>query len=186
MYSGYDEEKLIRGAQRGDREAFARLYEVNVERIYHYLLGRMAQPADAEDVTAEVFIRAMEALPEYKIKGVPFIAWLFRIAHNQAVNYMKKQTRRREAPLVDTVPAADDPAAAAVMQLAYNEVSGAMKGLTDLQRRVLSLRFAGQLSIVETANAMRRSQEAVKYLQHSALHALRRILAKQEAATFVG
>ena len=62
MQPKYDEEELVRAAQRGDREAFARLYEAHVERVYRYLLGRMREPADAEDVTTEVFIRAMKAM----------------------------------------------------------------------------------------------------------------------------
>lgn len=181
MPSEHDEEDLVRSARRGDREAFARLYETNLERVYRYLLGRLGQPSDAEDVTAEVFIRAMQALPSYKPKGVPFIAWLFRIAHNQAVNHMKKKARRREAPLMDTATAPDDPAEVALRQVASDEVYRAMNQLTDLQRQVLSLRFGGQLSIAETAKAMKRSEGAVKFLQHSALQALRRALTPKEA-----
>jgi len=176
----YDEEELVRAAQRGDREAFARLYEANLERVYRYLLGRVDEPADAEDITAEVFIRAMKALPSYKAKGIPFIAWLFRIAHNEAVNYMKKRARRAEMPLLDTVVSSDDPEAEALRQVAYSEVLRAMGDLTDLQREILSLRFAAELSIAETAKLMNRSEEAVKFLQHSALRAMRRILARQE------
>lgn len=176
-----DEEQLIRAAQQGDREAFARLYEANVERVYRYLLGRMGEPSDAEDVTAEVFIRAMQALSSYKPRGVPFVAWLFRIAHNQAVNHVKKKTRRREAPLLDTIIAPDDPAEMALRQVASEEVHRAMNHLTDLQREVLSLRFGGQLSIAETAKVMKRSEGAVKFLQHSALEALRRVLRSREA-----
>ena len=179
MHSGYDEEELVRAVQRGDREAFAQLYEMNVKRVYHYLLGRMGEPADAEDVTAEVFIRAMEALPKYKSKGIPFIAWLFRIAHNQAVNYMKKRTRLMEIPLLDTVAASDDTEEVALQQVTSKEVSRAMGDLTDLQQQVLSLRFAGELPISETAKVMKRSEGAVKFLQHSALRALRRILVQQ-------
>ena len=91
MATTYNEPQLIRSAQLGDRQAFARLYEMNVDRVYHYLLGRMAEPADAEDVTAEVFIRAMKALPKYKDQGVPFVALLFRIAHNLWVNQLKSK-----------------------------------------------------------------------------------------------
>ena len=180
MQLEYDEEKLVRAAQRGDRQAFARLYEANVERVYRYLLGRMGEPADAEDVTAEVFIRAMKALSSYKAKGLPLIAWLYRIAHNEAVNYMRKKARRRETLLPDLLTAPDDPAEAAVQQATSDEVSRSMSNLTDLQRQVLSLRFAAELSIAETAKAMNRSEGAVKFLQHSALQSLRRILVSKE------
>ncbi len=112
------EAELVAAAQRGDRDAFAMLYEANVERVYRYLLGRMGQQADAEDVTAEVFIRAMNALDTYKPQGVPFVGWLLRIAHNQAVNYFRKQARRRELPLLDTINATDNPAERAVRNIA--------------------------------------------------------------------
>jgi len=75
------EEALILSAQRGDRDAFAQLYEANVERVYRYLLVRWTEPADAEDVTTEVFMQAMKSLPSYKSTGTPLVAWLFRIAH---------------------------------------------------------------------------------------------------------
>jgi len=180
VQSEYHEEDLIRAAQKGDRDALGRLYEAHVERVYRYLLGRLGQPADAEDVTSEVFIRAMRALPSYRAKGHPFIAWLFRIAHNQAVNYLKKRVRRREVPLLETVATSDDPEEAALRQVMLSEVSQAMQGLTELQREVLTLRFGADLSIAETAKAMNRGVGAVKFLQHSALRALRRLLGEQE------
>ena len=174
------EEGLISAAHRGDREAFARLYDANVERVYRYVLGRAGNAADAEDITSEVFIRAMKALPSYRRTRVPFIAWLFRIAHNEAVNYFKRQARRSETPLINSLGAADDPEEAALSRAAYGEVVGAMGNLTDLQRQVLSLRFAAELSITETAEEMTRSEGAVKALQHSALGALRRALEPPE------
>ena len=174
------EAELVGAARRGDRDAFAMLYEANVERVYRYLLGRMGQQADAEDVTAEVFIRAMNALDTYKRQGVPFVGWLLRIAHNQAVNYFKKQARRGELPLLDTINSADDPAERAVRHIAAGEVHEAMGDLTDLQREVISLRFGAQLTIAETARAMDRTEQSTKFLQHSALRALRRVLGRQE------
>jgi len=180
VQSDYREQDLIQAAQKGNREAFGQIYEMYADRVYRYLLTRLREPADAKDVTAEVFIRAMRALPSYRAKGRPFIAWLFRIAHNQAVNYLKKRARRREMPLLETIAARDDPEEAALRQVMLSEVSQAMQGLTNLQREVLTLRFGTDLSINETAKAMNRSVEAVKFLQHSALRALRRLLGEQE------
>ncbi len=174
------EADLIAAAQRGDRGAFAMLYEANADRVYRYLLSRMGQQADAEDVTAEVFIRAMNALHTYKPQGVPFVGWLMRIAHNQAVNYFKKQTRRRELPLLDTFNAPDDPAERAIMSIESSEIRRAMQHLTDLQKEVINLRFGAQLTVAETAKAMERTEQATKFLQHSALRALRRVLGAQE------
>ena len=173
----YDEEELVRAAQRGQRDAFARIYETHVDRVYRYLLSRLGQPADAEDVTAEVFIRAMKALPSYKPRGTPLMAWLYRIAHNQAVNWGKTRSRRREYSLEDlAVRSSDDPEREALDRASFAEAEREMEQLTPLQRQVLSLRFAGELSIAETGKIMKRSQGAVKFLQYSALQALRRNL----------
>lgn len=179
-----DEEDLVRAAQRGQRDAFARIYETHVDRVYRYLLSRLGQPTDAEDVTAEVFIRAMKALPSYKPRGTPLMAWLYRIAHNQAVNYMKSRSRRRENSLEDLAArSSDDPEREAIDRASFAEAERAMEGLTPLQRQVLSLRFAGELSIAETGKIMKRSQGAVKYLQYSALQALRRNLEQAGAGS---
>lgn len=176
------EEELIHLAQRGDREAFAILYESHVGQVYQYLLNRLGQPADAEDVTAEVFIRAMRALPSFEIRGAPLIAWLLRIAHNQAVNHLKRRSRRQEVDLFDSgMPSDDDPAELAVQRTAFEEVSTAMGTLTSLQQQVLQLRFLRQFTIAETAHRMSRSEKAVKFLQHSAVKALRRRLSNKEA-----
>lgn len=183
-----NEEALVISAQRGDRDAFAQLYEANVERVYRYLLSRLGEPADAEDVTAEVFINAMRSLPSYRSKGTPLIAWLFRIARNLAVNHLKKNSRRRETPLgethqVETATAYDGPEEEVLGQVRFAEVVHAMGDLTDLQREVLNLRFAADLSIAEVAKVMSRKEGAVKFLQFSALRALRRVWSQQEAAS---
>ncbi|MCH8226380.1 MAG: sigma-70 family RNA polymerase sigma factor [Chloroflexi bacterium] len=180
----YDEEELVRAAQRGQRDAFARIYETHVDRVYRYLLSRLGQPADAEDVTAEVFIRAMKALPSYKPRGTPLMAWLYRIAHNQAVNWGKTRSRRRENSLEDlAVRSSDDPEREALDRASFAEAEREMEQLTPLQRQVLSLRFAGELSIAETGKIMKRSQGAVKFLQYSALQALRRNLEQAGAGS---
>ncbi len=184
LIENQEEEALVLSAQKGDRDAFAQLYEANVDRIYRYLLARLTEPADAEDVTTEVFMQAMRSLPSYKPKGTPLIAWLFRIAHNQAVNYMKKRTRRKEAPLTETSASYDSPEEEALEKVRLEQVVGAMEVLTDLQRQVLNLRFAADLSIAEVAKVMDRKEGAVKFLQFSALRALRKVGSLQEAASY--
>ncbi|MBE0480791.1 MAG: sigma-70 family RNA polymerase sigma factor [Dehalococcoidia bacterium] len=175
MHAEYREDEQILAAQRGDRDAFSSLYEANVDRVYRYLAARLGQPADVEDITTEVFIRAMQALPSYRIRGTPFIAWLFRIARNQAINYFKKRERRQELPLPDNInDDPEDPEEEAMRNMLISEVSRAMDDLTDLQKEVLSLRFAADLSVAETAKTMNRSLNAVKFLQFSALRALKR------------
>ena len=182
MLLDYREEELIRRAQQGDTEAFASLYESHVGQVYGYLYRRLDQPADAEDVTAEVFVRAMQALPRFEMTGAPFQAWLIRIAHNLMVNHIKKQSRRPEVALFDEdSPSAEDPAELALQQVIFEEVSAVMENLTDLQRQVIELRFLRQLTVAETADHMNRSEGAVKFLQYSAVRALRSRLGNMEA-----
>jgi len=182
----YDERELVRAAQRGDRESFARLYEANVERVYRYLMARMGQPADAEDITAEVFIRAMTKISSYRPGDVPFIAWLIRIAHNLAINQLKKSTRRRETALFEDHAFSDDPSEEAIRDEATRQVSSSLQELTELQRHVVHLRFGADLSLRETARAIGRSEGAVKNLQYKALRTLRQVLHSREVLGYEG
>jgi RNA polymerase sigma-70 factor (ECF subfamily) len=183
MLLDYREEELILRAQQGDTEAFASLYDSHVGKVYGYLYKRLDQPADAEDVTAEVFVRAMRALPSFQVTGAPIGAWLIRIAHNLAVNHLKKQSRRQEVTFLDESRAsAEDPAELALRQASFEEVSSVMEDLTDLQRQVIEFRFLRQLTVAETADRMNRTESAVKFLQHSAIRALRRRLGNLETA----
>jgi RNA polymerase sigma-70 factor (ECF subfamily) len=183
MLLDYSEEELILRAQQGDTEAFASLYESHVGQVYGYLYRRLDQPADAEDVTAEVFVQAIQALPSFQVTGAPFGAWLIRIAHNLMVNHIKKQGRRPEVALFyEDSPSSEDPAELALQQATFEEVSSVMGSLTDLQRQVIGFRFLHQLTVAETADRMHRSEGAVKFLQHSAIRALRRRLGKLGSA----
>lgn len=181
-----NEAGLIRAAQHSDRDAFAQLYEANVARVYRYLRARAVEPPDAEDLAAEVFIKAMKALPSYQHRGTPFVAWLFRIAHNEMVNFVRGRSRHealeQESARNGASAQAADPAELALTQLRFAEVQQAMPGLTELQREVLSLRFGAGLSVTETAQAMGRKEGAVKFLQHDAIRALRERLGVEEVA----
>ena len=181
-----DETELVRAAQHGDRDAFAQLYEANLPRVYRYLGVRLAEPADAEDLAAEVFIKAMKALPSYQPRGTPFVAWLFRIAHNEMVNFVKRRSRQsevqQEKALASNSTSVEDPAALALTMIEFSEVQRAMGALTELQQEVLSLRFAAELSIAETATAMKRKEGAIKFLQHEAIGALRERLRMEGVA----
>ena len=181
-----NEAGLVRAAQHGDRHAFAELYEANVTRVYRYLRARSMEPADAEDVAAEVFIKAMKALPSYRQGQTPFVAWLFRIAHNEMVTFFRRRSRSQEVEAAlaraDAPALAADPAELALTELRFAEAQQAMAGLTDLQREVLSLRFGAGLSVAETAKAMGRKDGAVKFLQHDAIRALRQRLGVEGVA----
>ena len=102
-----DEESLVRRAQQQDKEAFAQLYEANFNKIYRYVVIRIGNKTEAEDVAQQVFLNALRSISSFKWKGVSFSAWLFRIAHNQAVDFLRKKTRRTSVPLDESLAASD-------------------------------------------------------------------------------
>jgi len=177
------EESLVQRAKRGEPEAFEQLYEANFDRIYRYLCLKMRNRADAEDMTQQVFLKALESVGSFHWRGVSFSAWLFRIAHNQAVDHFRTKGKQMTLPLDETRSAsmADlDPVALAEQKLRIEELAVACQRLSEAQREVISLRFAGGLSVAETAKAMGKSEGAVKVLQHDAIVKLRRILSASD------
>ncbi len=174
-----NEESLVRLAQQRDQEAFTQLYERYFDRIYRYVALRIGDKAEAEDMTQQVFLNALQSISSFKWKGIPFSAWLYRIAHNQVVDYLRKKKRRPVTPL-DEPPASSDidsnPQLMAEHSLDIEQLLLATQQLTEAQREVISLRFAGELSTAQVAKIMGKSQGAVKALQHSAIVALRKTL----------
>ena len=175
-----DEQKVVFQACGGDKEAFTQLYECHFDRIYRYVALKIGNRTEAEDMTQQVFIKAYESIGSYKSQGVPFSAWLFRIAHNQMVDYVRKQSKRPTVPLDESMPilSNSNPEHEVETKMELEKVTAASKHLTEAQREVISLRFAGGLSIEETARAMKKSEGAVKALQFSAVRALRKTLAE--------
>jgi len=176
-----DEESLVRRAQQRDEEAFTRLYEEYFDKIYRYIALRTGNKIEAEDMTQQVFLNAIKSISSFKWQGKPFSAWLFRIAHNQMVDYLRKQSRRVTVPLAESLVSTDDgPELIAEQHLDMERVLLATQHLTRAQREVISLRFAGELPVAEVARVMGKSQGAVKALQHSAIAALRRHLSVKQ------
>jgi len=170
------EESLVRRAQKRDQEAFAQLYEEHFDKIYRYLALRIGNETEAEDMTQQVFLNALQSISSFRWKGIPFSAWLFRIAHNQAVDFLRRK-KRTAVPLDESLPSnGDSPQRLAEDKLDIEQLLLATKQLTEAQREVISLRFTSGLSIAQVARVMGRSQGAVKALQHSAIVALRRAL----------
>jgi len=181
--TGADAE-LVRAAQAGDATSFGRLYEKYFDKVYGYLSFKMGNATEAEDVTEQVFLKALESLGGYKWTGVPFQAWLFRIAHNLMVDALRRKGRRPSEPLeqamhlTDTQPSVD-PEAMLAQTLTREGLTQAVDKLTELQKQVISLKFAGGLSNAEVANLMGKTEGAVKSLQHAALAALQRHLSPE-------
>ena len=177
MQQMQDEESLVRRAQQGEHEAFARLYEEHFDKIYRYAALRIGDKMEAEDMTQQVFLNALQSISSFKWKGIPFSAWLFRIAHNLVVDYLRKKVKHAVAPLDESlVSSGSDPQLAVEQKLDIEQLLLATKRLTEAQREVISLRFAGGLPVAQVARVMGKSQGAVKALQHSAIIALRKAL----------
>jgi len=170
------EESLVRRAQHHDQEAFAQLYEEHFDKIYRYVTFKIGNETEAEDMTQQVFLNALQSISSFKWKGIPFSAWLFRIAHNQVVDYLRSK-KRTTVPLDESLASNDNnPQLIVEQKLDIEQLLLATKQLTGAQREVISLRFAGELSIAQVAKAMGKSQGAVKALQHSAIVAPRKTL----------
>ena len=173
-----EELDLVQRARQGDHEAFAQLYENHFDKIFRYVVLKIGNQAEAQDMTQQVFVKAYESIGSYQLQGVPFTAWLFRIAHNQMVDYVRKQSKRQTVWLDETIQVRDDSDLEHDVEtkIEMEQVVSASKQLTKAQREVISLRFAGGLSITEAAKTMRKSEGAIKALQHSAILALRKTL----------
>jgi RNA polymerase sigma-70 factor (ECF subfamily) len=174
-----DEEGLVQRAKQHDQEAFARLYDEYFDKIYRYVALKIGDKTEAEDMTQQVFLKALQSISSFKWKGVPFSAWLYRIAHNQVVDYLRKK-KRRPATLMDESLVSSDsennPQLMAERNIDTERLLAATQRLTDAQREVISLRFTSELSTAQVAEIMGKSQGAIKALQHSAIVALRKEL----------
>ncbi|MGQ0432706.1 MAG: RNA polymerase sigma factor [Microthrixaceae bacterium] len=167
-----DEQAIVERAVAGDRDAFHRLYEQNAATVFAFIRNRVGtQPA--EDLTAETFCRAYEHLPQYEWRGVPFRAWLLRIAYHLVVARSRSRTVAElpvAEPLPPEVPSHED----LVVGSSENEsLRVSLATLSLAHQTVLDLRFLREFSVAETATALDTSEEAVRALTYRALKALR-------------
>jgi RNA polymerase sigma-70 factor (ECF subfamily) len=161
-----DERLMIEAAQR-DPSRFAEIYEHNFERVYAYIVRRVGNRDEAQDLTAEVFHEALANLSQFEWRGVPFVAWLLRIAANAIADRWKRSAREPVAT--------DEPVEIGVDEEVERRamLSQLVEGLPPEQRLVIVRRFVDQRSIREIAQELKRSEGAVKQLQFRALQALR-------------
>jgi RNA polymerase sigma-70 factor, ECF subfamily len=172
------EEDVVYRATKGDGEAFTQLYERYFDGIYRYVHLRLGNRAEAEDLTQEVFVKALEAIGRYKQRSLPFASWLFRIAHNQVVDYFRKQGKTEKVPLEDnmTLVGTSNPALTAERELEIEELINKVEKLSPAQREVISLRFGAELSVAEAAKVLGKNEGTVKALQYNGVMALKRML----------
>jgi RNA polymerase sigma-70 factor (ECF subfamily) len=180
-----DERELVARAQSGDQTALGMLYDAHYARVYGYIRYKLGNREDAEDLAQETFIRMLDALDRYEQRGAPFRAWLMQIAANLVRDHYRRKGTSGASIGVDVgeldVVGGGDPAEAMAVQLALEEVAGALHLLTETEREILLLRYAADLSIAETAAAAQKTENNVKQLTFKALTKLRKALAKGDA-----
>jgi RNA polymerase sigma-70 factor, ECF subfamily len=176
-------EGLIRRAQTGDLTAIGELYDAHREGVFRYLYYQVGDVHAAEDLTAEVFENMIRALPRYQQQGVPFAAWLYRIARNSAVDHFRKANMGKVTDLDENVVAGgSSPEAAAEQLLTSSRLAEALQKLNKNQRDVIILRFVIEMPIAEVARVLGKREDAIKGLQRRGLMALRGILADWNVA----
>jgi RNA polymerase sigma-70 factor, ECF subfamily len=173
-----NEDYIVRRAISGESEAFTMLYDLYFDKIYRYVFFRIRKQAEAEDLTQEVFIKAMKAIGSYKMGKTPFAAWLFRIARNQVIDHVRKVQQYQSTSLDEaaTIIGTDDPVSSAETNIEISELNRAIAQLPPAQQEVISLRFIGGLSITEVSQISGKKEGTVKALQFGATASLRKIL----------
>lgn len=178
---GEPEEKLVERAKENP-EAFSVLYERYVDQIYQYIFYRTGNRYDAEDLTAKTFYRALANLKRYRYRGLPFSAWLYRIAHNLVANWHRDRQRRKTIPL-DSLVLASKARESAEQILESSErgevLREAIAGLAPDRQELLVLKYTTDLSNKEIGRVMGRSEGAIKALYHRTLVALRKDLQRR-------
>ncbi len=174
-YATADDPQLVAWA-RDDRAAFGELYSRYVARIYNYVYYRTGNHHDAEDLTSRVFFKALAHIGNYTDRGVPFSAWLYRIAHNQVANWHRDRGRQRIVPLEEAVVntvTADAPEAATESSDEEARLLRSIRELPPDRQQLLVLKFVERLSNAEIGAIMNRTEGAVKSLYHRTLLSLR-------------
>jgi RNA polymerase sigma-70 factor, ECF subfamily len=170
-------DRLVAEAQAGNREAFGRIFDAFSGPVHRFIASRVYRPSDAEDLTQLVFVKALEALPRYERRGIPFGGWLFRLARNAIIDQVR--THRDHLPLLAAVTRETDeagPEQRAALSEDLDRLAEALKELTDDQREVIELRFFAGLSVLEAAVVMGRQEGTIRGLQFRAVASLRRTL----------
>ncbi len=186
--SQVSDDELVKRAQikpLGDAsgaEAIGELYDRYNEQVFRYVWARIYDRNSAEDLTGEVFVRMVANIPKYRPTSTPFLAWLYRIAHNLVIDYYRKEENKRELHLdqvdqllVDT----NNPADATEDKMFYNRLKNALLEINPTWQEVITLRFLMGMSLQEVATTLGKSVGAVKVAQHRGLKELREVLQRE-------
>ncbi len=171
-----DDNAVLDQAVSGDSEAFGVLYERYVTRIYNYIFYRIGNSYDAEDLTERVFMRALRHIGSYNNRGLPFSAWLYRIAHNLVANWYRDNSRRKEIPLDDgilTIHQSSFPEQELLHSEERERLLHVIRRLPPDRQQLVILKFVDHLSNAEIGQIMGRTEGAVKSLYHRTLLTIR-------------
>ncbi|HLB26682.1 MAG TPA: sigma-70 family RNA polymerase sigma factor [Dehalococcoidia bacterium] len=169
--------QLVQRAQSLEESALASLYTTYYPRVYNYAFLHLGDVQAAEDLASEVMLKLLESIRKYQFRGMPFSAWVFRIARNKLIDLHRRRRRRGEVDLTEPLASMQiSPQVLAERALDRGQIHLALKYLTDEQRQVIVLKFIEGFDNGSIARILGRSEGAVKSLQHRALHSLRRIM----------
>ncbi|HET7571844.1 MAG TPA: sigma-70 family RNA polymerase sigma factor [Gaiellaceae bacterium] len=174
--------RLVERGQQGDRDALEELYLIHFDRIYSYLHVSVGNRHDAEDLTTQTFLKMLEKIGSFKWRSAPFSAWLFRIAHNLAMDHFRARRRWQPEEEVPEPPGEEEPSAEllAMQTLGRESMQKLIEKLSPEQQQVLTLKFVFNFPNAEVATILGKTEGAIKSLQHRALASLQKQIAKQQ------
>ncbi|HET7567358.1 MAG TPA: sigma-70 family RNA polymerase sigma factor [Gaiellaceae bacterium] len=177
--------ELVARGQQGDRDALEELYLIHFDRIYSYLHVSVGNRHDAEDLTTQTFLKMLEKIGSFKWRSAPFSAWLFRIAHNLAMDHFRARRRWQPEEEVPEPPGEEEPSAelAAMQSLGRESMGKLIEKLSPEQQQVLTLKFVFNFPNAEVATILGKTEGAIKSLQHRALVSLQKQIAREQAAS---
>ena len=173
--------ELVARGQQGDRDALEELYLIHFDRIYSYLHVSVGNRHDAEDLTTQTFLKMLEKIGSFKWQSAPFSAWLFRIAHNLAMDHFRARRRWQPEEEVPEQPGEEEPSAelVAMQTIGRESMLKLIDRLSPEQQQVLTLKFVFNLPNAEVAAILDKTEGAIKSLQHRALVSLQKQIAQQ-------
>src|SRR5438270_6875375 len=172
--------ELVGRAQEGDRDALEELYLLHFDRIYSYLHMSVGNRHDAEDLTTQTFLKMLEAIGRFRWQSAPFSAWLFRIAHNLAMDHFRASRRSQPEEEVPEPPGSEEASAEeeAMQSIGRQSMLELIEKLSAEQQQVLTLKFVFNFPNAEVATILGKTEGAIKSLQHRALVSLQKQLTR--------
>ena len=171
--------ELVARLKANDDEAYREVVACFGDPLYGYIYGITGDHHLSEDVISETYLRMVEKIDGYEFYGAPFKSWLYRIAHNLAINALKRVRPTVGVEVLDTAPANDDPAATVAARVEAEELRVALAELTEEQQQVVLLRFVAGQSTGEVAQALDKTENAIKQMQFRALRSLGRLMGQR-------